>query len=91
MTVVLKNLSEEQERLFELFRKEANVSDDQLEDLPSILPQEEEESDYVAPTKEEILDGIRQGLREIKLHQAGKLHLKTLKEVIDELQCSTVA
>lgn len=35
--------------------------------------------------KREILDGIERGLAEIKLHQEGKITLKTAQQVLDEL------
>ncbi|WP_000835677.1 hypothetical protein [Leptospira interrogans] len=37
------------------------------------------------PTKEEILAGIKQGLKEVELHKQGKLKLKSAKEFLDEL------
>lgn len=42
--------------------------------------QEEQE-----PTKEEILDSIVQGLKEIKLHKEGKIKLKSAEELLNEL------
>ena len=35
--------------------------------------------------KREILDSIERGLAEIKLHQEGKIALKTAQQVLDEL------
>jgi hypothetical protein len=40
---------------------------------------------YVEPTKAEILDGIKNGLEEVRLHQEGKIKLRTFQELIDEL------
>ncbi|EKO53932.1 hypothetical protein [Leptospira kirschneri] len=37
------------------------------------------------PTKKEILEGIKQGFKEVKLARAGKLKLKSAKELLDEL------
>ncbi len=37
------------------------------------------------PTKEEILEGFREALREAKLAEEGKLKLKSLDEVLSEL------
>ncbi|UMQ53431.1 hypothetical protein FH582_16000 [Leptospira interrogans] len=37
------------------------------------------------PTKVEILEGIRQGLKEVKLHRQGNLKLKSMKELLEEL------
>lgn len=44
-----------------------------------------EDSEYIEPTKEEILQGIKNGLNEVRLHQEGKIKLRTLQELIDEL------
>ncbi len=38
-----------------------------------------------ARRKREILDGIERGLAEVKLHQEGKITLKTARQVLDEL------
>lgn len=43
------------------------------------------EEEYIEPTKEEILAGIDSAFKELKLHLEGKLELKTLEEVLDEL------
>ena len=37
------------------------------------------------PTKEEVLAGIKESLEEVKLHQRGKIKLKTAQEFLDEL------
>jgi len=42
-----------------------------------------EETEYIS--KEEILRGINEGLREVKLAMEGKVETKTLQELIDEL------
>lgn len=44
-----------------------------------------EDSEYEEPSKEEILQGIKNGLTEARLHQEGKIQLRTLQELIDEL------
>ena len=44
----------------------------------------EEEVD-TPPTKQEILDSIRDGLKQVKLHQQGKIKLKSAKQLLDEL------
>ena len=44
---------------------------------------EDDEADYVS--KEEVLDGIRQGLREVKLMEQGKLREIPAEEVLNEL------
>ncbi len=37
------------------------------------------------PTKEQILDGIREAVREMKLIKAGKLKGRPVQELLDEL------
>ena len=37
------------------------------------------------PTKEDILKGIEDGMRQVKLHQQGKIKLKTAQQLLDEL------
>lgn len=43
-----------------------------------------EDGDQV-PTTEEIYESIQQGLKEIKLHQEGKIKLKSAQQLLDEL------
>ena len=43
----------------------------------------EDETEYIS--KEEVLDGIRQGLADVKEAREKGMQLKTLQEVIDEL------
>ncbi|WP_016762015.1 MULTISPECIES: hypothetical protein [Leptospira] len=43
------------------------------------------ESDEEEPTKEEIFEGIKQGFKEAKLIQEGKLEAKSMKQLLDEL------
>lgn len=45
--------------------------------------QEEKETEYIS--KQEVLEGIRQGLKDIQESRANGKKLKTLQEVIDEL------
>ncbi len=40
---------------------------------------------YVPRTEEEILAGLREALHEVKLHKEGKIKLRPLKDVLDEL------
>jgi hypothetical protein len=37
------------------------------------------------PSKKEVLNGIKEGLQQSKLHQAGKLKLQTAQQLLDEL------
>ena len=45
--------------------------------------QEEKETEYIS--KQEVLEGIRQGLKDVQEFRASGKKLKTLQEVIDEL------
>jgi hypothetical protein len=45
-----------------------------------------EVSDYNEPTKKEILEGIKQGMKEASLIQMGILKGQPIKEFLDELQ-----
>ncbi len=49
------------------------------------LDAEEDGADDVPPSKEEIFNDIREGLKQIKLHQEGKIKLKTAQQLLDEL------
>jgi hypothetical protein len=37
------------------------------------------------PEQQEFIEGLKRSLREVELHQQGKIELPTLKEVLDEL------
>jgi len=41
---------------------------------------------YAEPTKEEIIAGIQQGMKEAQLHLKGKLKLKTGNQLLKELR-----
>ena len=41
--------------------------------------------DYEEPTKQEILDSIKQGMKEVQLHQQGKLKLQSARDFLNEL------
>lgn len=45
--------------------------------------QEEKETEYIS--KQEVLEGIRQGLKDVQESRASGKKLKTIQEVIDEL------
>ena len=49
------------------------------------LPFEMRDEDYKEPTKEEILEGLKEAVKELKLYEEGKLELKSLDEVLSEL------
>jgi hypothetical protein len=56
------------------------LSSRQKKQLATILSSEE---DYI--TKEEVVENIRDGLREVKLHKEGKIKLKSARELLNEL------
>jgi hypothetical protein len=62
----------------------APVLDSESADSP-----QEEDGDYIPPTKEELMNDFRESLRDMHLYMKGKLKLKTLDEVIDEIRHST--
>ena len=45
----------------------------------------DEEINYIEPTKEEILEGIRQAVKELNLIKKGKLKARPLKDLLNEL------
>lgn len=45
----------------------------------------EAELDYTEPSKEEVKENIRRGLRELKLIEEGKLKTRPAKEFLNEL------
>jgi hypothetical protein len=51
----------------------------------SILKQINVETEDKEPTKEQILKGIKDGLREVKLIRSGKRKQKSLKAFLNEL------
>lgn len=46
---------------------------------------EEEVDDYVEPTKEEILAGIKEAFIELKAAKEGKVQLRDARELLNEL------
>lgn len=53
--------------------------------LVQILQKEPEEEQYEEPTKEQLLQEIREAAEEVKLARQGKIKLKTLEQLLDEL------
>jgi hypothetical protein len=51
--------------------------------LPKLDPEPEEE--YVEPTKEEIIEGLKHAIEEVKLHREGKIKLQSFDELLNEL------
>jgi hypothetical protein len=41
--------------------------------------------DYEEPTKQEILDSIKQGMKEVQLHKEGKVELQSARDFLNEL------
>lgn len=41
--------------------------------------------DYEEPTKQEILDSIKQGMKEVQLHKEGKIELQSARNFLNEL------
>jgi hypothetical protein len=39
----------------------------------------------IEPSKQEILEGIKEGLEQVKLYKQGKLKLKSAKDLLNEL------
>ena len=44
-----------------------------------------QKEDYEEPTKQEILDSIKQGMKEAQLHQQGKIKLQSARDFLNEL------
>jgi aspartyl aminopeptidase len=53
--------------------------------LVKILQTEPEEDEHEEPTKEQLLQEIREAVEEVKLARQGKIKLKTLEQLLDEL------
>ena len=49
------------------------------------LPFEMRDDDYREPTKTEILDGLKEAVKEIKLYEKGKLELLDAREILNKL------
>ncbi|HSJ66457.1 MAG TPA: hypothetical protein VK921_02230 [Anditalea sp.] len=41
--------------------------------------------DFEEPTKQEILESIKEGMKEIQLHEKGKIKLQSARDFLDEL------
>lgn len=71
----------------ELFRQLSLIADDEalmrkaVKAITRIVKQKEE-TEYIS--KDEILEGIDAGLREVKLTKEGKLKPKTIEEFLNE-------
>ena len=49
------------------------------------LPFEMRDEDYKEPTKEEILEGLKEAVKELKLYEEGKLELIDARELLNEI------
>ncbi len=49
------------------------------------LPFEMRDETYIEPTKEEILEGLREAVEEVNLANKGKIKLLDARELLDEL------
>jgi len=45
----------------------------------------ESKEDYEEPTKEEIQESIRQGIKDVQLHKEGKIELQSARDFLNEL------
>jgi uncharacterized protein YihD (DUF1040 family) len=53
--------------------------------LVQIIQKEPEEDEYEEPTKEQLLQEIREAAEEVKLTRQGKIKLITLEQLLDQL------
>jgi hypothetical protein len=44
-----------------------------------------EKEDVVEPSKEDILEGLKDALQQVKLHREGKIKLQSARSLLDEL------
>jgi|AntRauTorckE6833_2_1112554.scaffolds.fasta_scaffold05059_1 hypothetical protein len=80
MAVITLKIQEDKLKFFrELIRNLDFVQEEKVEDSDS------GDEEYREPTKEEIKENIRQGLREVKLIEEGKMKSRPAKEFLDEL------
>lgn len=71
--IILQPQTPDELRLVKQFAKVMKIKATTISELPK------------ARRKREILDSIERGLAEIKLHQEGKITLKTAQQVLDDL------
>ena len=43
--------------------------------------------DYEEPTKQEILDSLKKGMKEVQLHKEGKIELQSAREFLNDRVC----
>lgn len=57
-----------------------------IEDWEKLVPYlKDVKIESTTPTKMEIIAGVKAALKEVKLHQEGKIQLKPARELLDEL------
>ncbi len=71
--IILQPRTPDELRLVKQFAKVMKIKATTVQESPKIR------------RKREILDGIERGMAEIKLHQEGKIILKSARQVLDEL------
>ncbi len=49
------------------------------------LPFQMRDEEYMEPAKEEIIEGLKEAVKEVNLYNQGQLKLKTLDEVLEAL------
>ena len=52
-----------------------------VKDLGELIYREE----YVEPTKQELIVDLKEATEEVNLHRAGKIKLRTVEELLNEL------
>ena len=52
-----------------------------VKDLVELIYREE----YVEPTKQELIADLKEAIEEVNLHRAGKIKLRTVEELLNEL------
>lgn len=80
MALITLKIKEDKLNFFrELIRNLDFVEEEKTEDFTA------EDEEYREPTKEEIRENIRQGLREVKLIEEGKMKPIPIEDLLDEL------
>lgn len=75
----------------EIFRNLSYIADDEncmkkaLQFIKKLAAQKASKEEYKPASKEEILIGVKQACKELKLHKEGKLEFKSAEELLDEL------
>jgi len=81
MQLLLDIREDKAEFILELLRNFPFVKSIPVKTSMVAEPQEE----YRPRTEEEVLEGLRSALHEVELHKQGKVKLKSLDDLLDEL------